>query len=176
MGLGLGGGMTASQVAALMLSDATPVAENKAPSPGTAPRATREGHTHPRLSSVTTQPTGANGTTRVTFTRTFDKMPCVVPILIEATDNGPCEFKVLKFLRSDGTDWNSNDDQTNTANQIAAVDLYGYRLRAMPTLNLAGIVLIGPLLTALGVISGFKPYEPLASGITVLCLALASSS
>lgn len=61
------------------LSDAMPPAEATTPTPGSASKASRDDHRHPRLtSSHGGQTLDGSGTAVITFTRTFDTEPSIV--------------------------------------------------------------------------------------------------
>lgn len=157
------------------MSNATPMSEATGGSAGAAQSIPRDDHQHPRLTSTTPQLSGANGQTTIAFTRGFTKEPGSTFTVIEANTNPVPDFKVMRWLRKDGADWVSTADQTVDANQIWGCVVYGQRARANPVLNLGGIVLIGPLLTALGVLSGYAPYMPLETGTKFTAIIIASS-
>lgn len=157
------------------ISTSIPMPETTGGNAGDLMKIQGEGHQHPRLTSTTPQLSGANGQTTITFTRGFSKEPGSTFTVIEANTNPVPDFKVMKWLRKDGADWVSTADQTVDANQIWGCVVYGQRARANPVLNLGGIVLIGPLLTALGVLSGYAPYAPLETGTKFTAIIIASS-
>jgi len=157
------------------ISSATPLSEATGGNPGAMGLVPHADHQHPRLTSTTTQSSTANGLTTVMFTRFFNKEPGSTCTVIEVAVNGPATFTVRKWLRADGADWAPTDDQTVEANQIKGCVFYAYRHRSLPTLNLSGILLIGPLLTALGVINNFAPYAPLEAGVKFSAIIVASS-
>lgn len=157
------------------MSDATPKTEATGGAPGAAMSIPRDDHQHPRLTSTTVQTSGANGQTTITCTRGFSRKPSPTFTVTEDNANPVPDFKVLRWLRQDGQPWVEGADQTATANQIWGAVVYGQRARANPILNLGGIVLIGPLLTALGVLSGYAPYAPLEAGIEFGAIIVASS-
>lgn len=157
------------------MSNATPMSETTGGASGAAVSIPRDDHQHPRLTSTTPQVSGANGQTTIMFTRGFDKRPGTTFTIVENNTNPVPDFKVQKRLRKDGQDWVSTSDQAIDANRIWGCVVYGQRARANPVLNLSGIVLIGPLLTALGVLSGYAPFTPLEAGIDFSAIAVASS-
>jgi hypothetical protein len=135
-----------------LLSDAPPMGEAGTPAAGTGSQATRNDHRHPRLSSSTSGTTDANGEATIVFTRTFDTQPSVVPCAVENNTNPVPAFKVKAF-------------QTN-AGKITGCTIYASRSRALPALG--GILLIGPLISAL---AGFLPSEPAANmNFTIVAL------
>lgn len=150
-----------------MLGTGMPQSEAGTATPGTQDKLAREDHVHKRLTSATVHTTAANGKQTVMFTRTFDVQPVVMCDLVEVPDNGPVTFKVESWLDDTGAAW-------ALGKPYGGAVVYGYRTREMPTLNLAGIVLIGPLLTALNVISGYKPYVG-AGNVGFSCLAIQQS-
>lgn len=150
------------------LSDAAPMSEAKTAAAGSAQTAPRADHQHARLTSATTHTTDANGKRTVMFTRTFTSQPVVMCDQVEAADNGPVTFKTESFLDDTGQPWAAGKP-------YGGAIVYGYRTRDMPTLNLGGIVLIGPLLTALGVLSGYRPYVA-AANVGFSCLAIMQST
>lgn len=171
-----GNSPSASSLAALLLSDAAPMSEARNPTPGAAQKATREGHQHPRLSSVTNQPSGANGDTTVMFTRTFDKEPFVLGNIRESVPLGPVTFIVKRFLRPDGvTTWVAGQGF-----DIAGAVVYAYRERKLPanntaTLVVAGLVIAAQLSAQFGALNNYEPWVPLEAGVPTTITALASS-
>lgn len=179
MSISFGGAPTMQQIVDAILSDDPPPSEAVAADPGTMPKARRGDARTKRLTSSTYNSVGLAGLTTVIFTRGFTKRPAIDCLLIEANDNGPYCFTARRYLKNTGTDvapvWATWTDADLGVAEITAVELYGYRIRSLPTLNLGGIVLIGPLLTALGILSGYTPYEALATGTKFTTIALASS-
>lgn len=156
-----------STPSSVALSGSAPIAEALAASAGSAGAASRSDHQHPRLTSATVGMTDATGKKTVMFTRTFSAQPAVFCELVEAADNGPVSFKIESFLDDTGTAWAAGKP-------YGGVVITAYRIRALPTLNLAGIVLIGPLLTALGVLSAFAPFTN-APNVSFSCIAILPS-
>jgi len=141
---------------AAILSDAPPMGEAGTPSPGIAAQATRQDHRHPRLSSSTSGTTNGSGEATVVFTRTFDTQPSVIPCAIENNTNPVPAFKVKAFQMNAG--------------KYTGCTIYASRARALPALS--GILLVGPLITAL---AGFLPEEPAANmGFTIVALQASS--
>ena len=171
----VGGARDPGAVLDSRISNSTPLSEATGGNPGATGLVPRADHQHPRQTSTTTQSSTANGLTTVMFTRFFNKEPGATCMVIETAVNGPTTFTVRKWLRGDGADWVEGSDQTVEANQIKGCVFYAYRHRSLPTLNLSGILLIGPLLTALGVINNFAPYAPLEAGVKFSAIVVASS-
>ncbi len=157
-------GPTATQLAAAMLSDALPMEEAASGAAGAQGKASRGDHAHKRLTSTAIVTLDANGQQTTMFSRTFTKEPGMTGLAIEDNANPVPRLKVRRWLRSDGTTWVDGQGQA-----IAGVYLYGDRARALPALS--GILLVGPLITAL---AGFLPYEP-AAGAKFTLIALESS-
>lgn len=129
----------------MLLSDSPPMGEAGVAAAGTANQAPRYDHRHPRLSSSTNATTNASGEQTVVFTRTFDTMPSVIITAIENSTTPAPSFKVKAF-------------QTNAGGKYTGCTIYGSRERALPSLS--GILLVGPLITAL---AGYLPSEPAAN-------------
>lgn len=167
------------EVADALLSDDPPPSEAVTAAPGTMPKARRGDARPARLTSSTYNTMGSAGLATVVLTREFAKRPAVTVMLIEGANNGPSDFKVTRYLKNIGTDgspvWAEWTDADAGVTPIKALEIYGYRIRAMPALDLSGIILIGPLLTALGAISGYAPYAAIAAGTKFTTIALASS-
>ncbi len=73
-----------------MLSDTAPVSEGTAAGPGAMGAASRGDHRHPRLTSAHgDQVLAADGTLTITYTRTFDKAPSVIPTPETIAGQGP---------------------------------------------------------------------------------------
>lgn len=73
-----------------ILSDQAPQPEATAGQAGATPRASRDTHQHPRLTSSHGDLTlGGDGTLTVTYTRTFDKAPAVVLVPETIAGQGP---------------------------------------------------------------------------------------
>lgn len=175
--------LTMAIIAADMLSDDPPPTEATLATPGTAPKARRRDSRSARITSMTQHVTTAGGITRCMFTRKFTRMPGVFGSLIEATNNGPSDCKVVKYVNAAGLDWNSGADQTVEANQVAGCDLYWYRIRALPTMSFTPLTLVtflfgtvNSIFTSLfSALSGYNPYEPVAADVMFTCIAVASS-
>lgn len=135
------------------LATMLPSAESKEAAPGRAEQASRADHTHPRLTSASNHTLGADGTVEVTFTRTFDREPVIACLSLASMDPVP-DFTATPI---------------KTGDVWTGARIYGERKRALPLLT--GILVVGPLITAL---SGFKPWEP-AAGARVSVIALQAS-
>jgi len=138
---------------ALVLADTLPKAETKTPTAGTMPMAPRADHQHPRLTSASNHTLGSDGFVDVIFTRTFDQEPAIVCLALGSSDPVP-DFTATPV---------------KTGDVWTGARIYGERKRALPLLT--GLVLIGPVVTAL---AGFKPWEP-AAGARVSVIALQAS-
>lgn len=155
----------APQVAAVILSDAMPMEEGTAGAAGAQAKASRGDHAHKRLTD--TADVTLDGTGQVTilpFTRTFSKVPGATGLPVEDNTNPVPRLKVRRWLKADGTTW-----AQGSAEPIAGCVVYGDRARALPALS--GILLVGPLITAL---AGFLPYEPAANARFTLIAVEAS--
>lgn len=174
-------------VAQQILADDPPPSEATTPTAGTAPKARRHDARNMRLTSSTYHPaSGANGTTRVVFTRPFAKRPNVDGTVIEKADNGPVTFKVVQYLKSDGSggyvEWTDADQTVGIA--IVACDLFGYRVNPnTPTASFTLLTLttflfsgVNAALTQIvNAVSGKPTTTPLPQGTPFTCLAVASS-
>lgn len=143
--------------AEVQLADNAPVAEVIVPAAGAMPTASRGDHAHPRLTSATIATLDANGEAIVAFTRSFATMPAVGCLLIEASDSQPIVFKVKSW--------------TQNAGLYTGCTIKGYRSSVLPTLS--GIILIGPLITAL---ANFNVFGGSAAGAQFSCVALQTSN
>lgn len=141
----------------LALADTMPAPEKTEPVPGSADQGARADHSHPRLSSVTIERLGADGTVTVTFTRTFSVLPAVDCMLYEANDAQPVVFKVKTFTR---------DQDGNYTGCV----IQGFRSSILPALS--GILLLGPLLSALG---NYNVFGGSAANAQFCCIALQPS-
>lgn len=66
-------------IASALIASTDPVAEGSTAAVGNTAKAQAMGHVHPRLSSAQYGTTGAGGlTSALTFTRSFDAMPCAI--------------------------------------------------------------------------------------------------
>lgn len=144
----------------IVLADTIPPNESLTGAIGAGVKGARNDHSHPRLTSVTGLHTlDVNGEVQVDFTRTFPvgvNPPGVVCLLVEAVDQPPIFFKVKNFIQSGGI--------------YTGVIIKGYRGQTLPLLS--GIVLVGPLVTAL---SNFNPFGGNPAGATFTCIAVMSS-
>lgn len=162
------------------MSNAVPKTEANAGAPGAAMTIPRDDHQHPRLTSTTTQLSGVSGLTTLTFTRGFSREPGPTFTVTEDNILPVPDFKVRKWLRQDGGDWNSGADQTVVANQIWGAVVYGQRARALPPVNtstlvVAGLVVATQLSMQLGAFGLYEPFLPLEAGVKFSAIIVASS-
>lgn len=141
----------------LILSDTPPMGEAGTPNAGTATKATRQDHQHPRLTATATGTLNASAQADIVFTRSFTSKPAVTVLAVENNTNPVPRFKVQSWV-IDGQ------------GKYTGCKIYGDKARALPALS--GILLVGPLITAL---AGFLPYEP-AVGAEYSLIALQPSS
>lgn len=141
----------------ISLSNQDPAAEKVTPAPGSGDQGARADHVHPRLTSATVQNLNASGEVQVMFTRSFAGIPAVTCLLYEATTAQPVVFKVKDWVR-DG------DAYTGCIIQ-------GVRASVLPALS--GILLLGPLITAL---ANFNVFGGSAAGAQFCCIALQPSN
>lgn len=140
-----------------ILTNTPPVREGVTPDPGMGLSASRDDHIHPRLSSATVGTLDANARATVTFTRTFAQTPCVQCLLVEASDNQPVVFKVESWVMNGPL--------------YAGCVLRGYRSSVLPALS--GILLIGPLISAL---ANYNVFGGSAANAQFCCLAIQPSN
>lgn len=140
-----------------ILSDQPPATEAVSPAAGAAALASRSDHKHERLTSATVQVLDGTGAATVTFTRAFAALPAVTCLLYEATTGQPVVFKVESWVMTG-------------ANYTGCV-VRGYRASVLPSLS--GILLIGPLLTAL---ANYNVFGGSAAGAQFCCIALQPSA
>lgn len=141
-----------------LLANDPPVSEANAPAVGIAGMAAREDHKHPRLSSATQSTLNASSEAVLTFTRVFSAMPVVTCLLYENADAQPVVFKVKSWTQ---------DGQGN----YTGCTVKGYRASILPALS--GILLVGPLISAL---ANFNVFGGSAAGAQFCCLALMPST
>lgn len=135
----------------LPFSDATPMAETRLGTPGAAPKAVREGHEHPRLTSATTDHVlDANGEATITFTRSFAVKPAVTYMLDEAADLGAVLIKVKTW--------------TIVGGQYTGCVVKGYRARTLPA-----------TLTLLTALINFDVFAGVTTGAVFTFIALQKS-
>lgn len=139
------------------LGSNSPIAEVRTAAAGVGNAASRWDHAHPRLTSATVGTLDASNEAVITFTRSFSLVPCMDFTYIEATDNPPLVFKVKSWT------------QDGSNNYIGCVTK-AYRGQILPSLS--GIIIIGPLISAL---SQFNIFGGSASGIPFTCIALQQS-
>lgn len=142
-------------VAKALLADTAPAAEVTTAQAGMMDKGSRGDHKHPRLTSAGRVTLGADGTAAVTYTRSFTASPSIVLTAINPTGRA-----VQLEIVSD----------TKTGALFTGCVVKGYRSQLLPSLG--GIVLIGPLLTALG---NFDVLGGSASGVEVSVIALEKS-
>lgn len=141
---------------ASILSDAAPISEARTPAAGGAAQASRADHQHPRLTSSTRVTLGGDGTVAVTYTRTFTSKP-----VISLIAHNPTGRQVVLEVVSD----------TMVGAEYTGCVIKGSRAQLLPTLS--GIVLIGPLITAL---QSFDILGGSASGVEVSVIAIMPSN
>lgn len=146
---------TRTFTAAAMLSDVAPVPEAVVPVPGQMGKSSRADHKHPRLTSAGRVVLAADGTATVTYSRSFTTKPA-----INLTAINPTGRAVQLEVVSD----------TKTGALFTGCVVKGYRSQLLPSLG--GIVLLGPLLTALG---NFDVLGGSAAGVEVSVIALEAS-
>jgi len=144
-------------VAKALLTDAAPSAEVTTAQAGMMDKGSRGDHKHPRLTSVTWGVLNASNEATITFTRTFADKPGLDCMYEELADNPPISFKIKSWIQDGGGNY-------------TAVVLKAYRGQLLPSLS--GILLIGPLITAL---SGFNIFGGSATGISFSCIAVQKS-
>lgn len=141
----------------VLLTDQAPAPEAVAALPGSGQQASRDDHKHPRLTSATIQTLDASGLASITFTRSFTSLPAVTCLLYESSDAQPVVFKVKSWT---------------VVNSIyTGCVIQGYRSSILPALS--GILLIGPLISAL---ANFNVFGGSASGAQFCCIALQPSA
>lgn len=155
-------GPTTAQLVTALLSDSMPMEEGTAGAAGAQAKASRGDHSHKRLTSTATGNLDGSAQATIMFTRTFSKKPAVTALAVEDNANPVPRFKVRRWLKADGQPWTAGEPYGGCV-------IYGDRARALPTLS--GILLIGPLITAL---AGFLPYEA-AAGAEYSIIALEAS-
>lgn len=139
----------------VQLSNSLPVSETTAGAVGSTSVAAGAGHIHPRLTSANYVTLDGSGLATYTFTRTFTVQPAVatIPINVGARQ---VVMEIVSFVKT-GELW-------------TGVNLKGSRAQVLPVLT--GIVLIGPLVSAL---SSFDVFGGSASGVEVAVIALMPS-
>lgn len=149
--------VTMEQLQAI-LANVSPAPEKVTPAAGEGQRASRDDHVHPRLSSATIGTIGANGEVTLSFSRTFAAMPVLACLPIEMADNQPVLFKVKS--------WVQDGNGVYTGCVIKA-----YRSSILPALS--GILLVGPLISAL---ASYNVFGGSAAGVQFCCLAIQPSA
>ena len=190
MGLSVNAPVDMNVLTAALLSDDPPPGEAVNATPGTANKARRRDARDKRLTSSGMQTVGANGLTRILFTRTFDK-PCHVEgTVVESADNGVPSFVVRQYLKNTGTDVapvyvERKIDGSDDLSLIVGCDLYGYRVNPVtPTATFTILTLATFLFTGVNAalnqvvnsISGKPTNTPLAQGTVFTYFALAQST
>lgn len=140
------------------LSNVPPMSEANTANVGSGGMAARQDHQHQRLTSTTTAILDGNNEAVVVFTRTFDTEPGMAVTFREAADNQPIVFKIKSF----SIDGNG---------KYVGCTVKGYRSTLLPTLS--GIILIGPLISAL---SNLNIFGGSAAGISISVIAVQQSA
>lgn len=116
--------------------------------PGDATMPPSADHQHPPVRSATIVTIKADGTAAVLYTRKFDAKPCFVPVPLNPAGR-PVQVEVVSdILDGDG--------------KIIGANIRAYRSQLLPSLS--GILLIGPLLSAIG---NFDVLGGSAAGVEV---------
>lgn len=118
--------------------------------------ASRGDHQHPRLTSSTRVALDASGNATVTYTRTFATKPAITLTAIN-----PSGRAVTLEITNDVV----------VGGVYTGCVIKGYRSQLLPSLS--GILLIGPLLTALG---NFDILGGSAAGVEVNVIAIQASN
>lgn len=140
------------------LASSMPLSESKIPVIGAGEAAARNDHQHPRLTSTTLATLDANNEALVTFTRTFTGKPGLSCMFEESADGMPISFKVKSWV-------------TDGSGLYTGCVIKGYRATLLPTMS--GIILIGPLISAL---SNLNIFGGSAQGISVSIIAVQQST
>lgn len=140
----------------LSIGTDTPLPESAAGTPGSAAMAADSFHTHPTISWRGNVTLDASGLSTVTFGRTFNAEP---PVFLTAVNPSgrPVQLEIVSYTQSPPGTW-------------TGVNIRGYRSQILPSLS--GIVLVGPLVTAL---SNFDPLGGSAAGVKACVVALMPS-
>lgn len=138
------------------IAKTVPKSETVGGAAGAMNAASAADHQHPRLTSVHRVVLAANGTATVAYTRTFDKKPGIVLTAINPTGR-VVALEVVTDTGADGA-W-------------TGCTIRGVRSQVLPSLS--GILLIGPLLTALG---NFDIFGGSAAGVDVSVVAVQQST
>lgn len=149
--------VTLEQLRAL-LTNQPPPQEGVAAAAGAGNAASRDDHIHPRLSSATIATLGGAGEVTLAFSRVFTAMPVLACLPIEAADNQPVLFKVKTWTQ-------------DAQNNYTGCTIKGYRSSILPALS--GIILIGPLISAL---ANYNVFGGSAAGVQFCCLAIQPSA
>lgn len=139
-----------------LLVSTSPQPEVTGGSAGAMEAASRGDHQHPRLTSSTRVVLDANGMVTVVYTRSFVAKPAITVTAINPSGRAV----MLEIV---------NDVVTNGL--YTGCVLKGYRSQLLPSLS--GILLIGPLLTALG---NFDVVGGSAAGVEVNVIAIQAST
>lgn len=137
------------------LADMQPSPEANSASPGNQNLAARPDHVHPRITSAQRVTIGADGTAVVTYSRDFSAKPAITLAALN-----PSGRAVSLEVVSD----------TLVGGKYVGCVVKGYRSQLLPSLS--GILLIGPLLTALG---NFDVLGGSAVGVEVNVIAVQAS-
>ena len=166
----------AQAAVAAMLSNDPPKSEAKVATAGAAPKATRDDHQHPRLTSATTATTDANGQATILFTRTFTAMPSIDLCALEDNANPTPGMKVRRFLKTNNTStWSEGD-----TDPVTGCVVYASRTIALPQMTaITGITLVTTLVPVLNTLfaglSGFLPTAP-AGNLKFTIIAVQTSA
>lgn len=133
------------------LSNANPVEEARMPSPGTGQAASRDDHTHKRLTSVTAHTTNGTGDATVVFTRPFTKKPGIDLMPEENADGGALTCKVRSFT-------------TDANGQFTGCVVKFYRIQALPA-----------VLTLLTALINFRVDAGTVGAVPFTCIAVERS-
>jgi hypothetical protein len=139
----------------VLIGTGTPLPESTAGVAGAAATAADSAHAHPRLSSSSNVVLDGSGLATVTFTRIFPSEPVIALCPVNPAGQ-QVVLEVVTFIQ--------------TGAVYTGCTIKGRRAQLLPALS--GIILIGPLITAL---SGFDPNAGAASGVKVCCIALMPS-
>lgn len=181
--------LTSAEVARDILSDDPPPTEATQATAGAELKARRRDSRSARLTSSGMRQVGANGLTRIVFSREFSKAPHVEGTVVESADFGPPVFVVRQYLKNTGTaaapvyaerKIDGSDDAP-----IVGCDFYGYRinprtptvpqLTVLTLLNFVFGTVNGLFNTITTALSNQPTTAPLAQGTAFTYFALAQS-
>jgi len=129
------------------LSDAKPVSEAMVAKAGNAAMASRDDHTHERLTETFKGTLDTNGQAVITFSKTYAVQPVAIPQGIKA--GAPISWD-KEYMGTDGA-W-------------TGVKIIGYKAKPMPTTPVLSLTtLLGGVITGLntliGIVSGYNPVQ-----------------